>query len=367
MTTAKPTFSICIPNYNNGPYIGDTIQSVLDQTYQEFEIVIADNASTDNSIEVIEQFKDPRIRLYRNNYNIGFAPNLQRVTMHAQNDFINLLSADDQMKPQALETYAQILIERGQDAENTVLFSQVENFDNNNNIVSWTTKAKNGFYNHHSKKKPPSSEPAPGNIQYQTYRGHDVMADSLGRLKSFGPFLSIVYPRKLWEAVEGYNGIRTIGPDKHFNFKLLGQNPTIIYVEHVLYRYREHLSLNRATQRTTLKQPIDDYLYTIEYRDDYLKTIGLTSERLINTFIDRVCLKESLSQFGYRNYRHAFQLFAFAMSSYPGVALRNPKTYVIIPFLLMGPLANLVAPIMLSFYHRQSDTSSQLEMRGEAI
>ena len=103
MTNQGPSFSICIPNYNYGKYIGQTIESVLTQTYQNFEIIVVDNASTDNSIEIIESFKDPRIKLYKNNYNIGFAPNLQKATSLATKEFINLLSSDDQMKPKALE------------------------------------------------------------------------------------------------------------------------------------------------------------------------------------------------------------------------------------------------------------------------
>ena len=76
MNKNNPNFSICIPNYNYGKYIGDTIQSVLNQTYQNFEIIIVDNASTDDSIEIIKSFKDKRIKLFLNKYNIGFAPNL---------------------------------------------------------------------------------------------------------------------------------------------------------------------------------------------------------------------------------------------------------------------------------------------------
>jgi len=105
----EPSFSVCIPIYNHGRFISDTIQSVLDQSYQNFEIVIADNASTDDSVAQIEKFKDPRIKLYRNRYNIGFAPNLQRVTSYASKDYLNLLSSDDQMKPNTLETYAKAI------------------------------------------------------------------------------------------------------------------------------------------------------------------------------------------------------------------------------------------------------------------
>ena len=51
-----PSFSICIPNYNYGRYIGETIQSILNQTYQNFEIIVTDNASTDNSVKEIKSF-----------------------------------------------------------------------------------------------------------------------------------------------------------------------------------------------------------------------------------------------------------------------------------------------------------------------
>ena len=94
----QPSFSICIPNYNYGHYIGETIQSILNQTYQNFEIIVADNASTDNSVEVIKSFDDDRIRLIQNNCNIGYSPNLHKATSCAQNDFILFLPSDDLLK-----------------------------------------------------------------------------------------------------------------------------------------------------------------------------------------------------------------------------------------------------------------------------
>ena len=58
-------FSICIPNYNYGSYIGETIKSVLNQTYENYEIIVVDNASTDDSLSVIKSFKDSRIKFLR--------------------------------------------------------------------------------------------------------------------------------------------------------------------------------------------------------------------------------------------------------------------------------------------------------------
>ena len=125
----QPTFSICIPNYNYAQYIGETIQSVLGQTYQNFEIIISDNASTDNSVEAIRSFKDNRIHLIRNRYNIGFTPNLQQATRDAKNDFMLLLSSDDRMLPDALEVYAEVIATQGNEAHNTVIYSEANQID----------------------------------------------------------------------------------------------------------------------------------------------------------------------------------------------------------------------------------------------
>jgi len=348
----QPTFSVCIPIFNHGKFIGDTIQSVLNQTYPHFEIVIADNASTDNSVEEIRKFKDSRIKLHQNRYNIGFAPNLQRVTMYAKNNFINLLSSDDQMKPNTLEIYADTIQHLESAPENLVLYSDVELFDNDNRIVGYQMKTPDTFdltTNRDGSK--PIEEPG----KFYVYEGNQVLADALSRMRIFAPFLSTVYSRSLWEAVEGYNSVRTIGPDKHFAFKLLSLNPKVIYIPQILYRYRSYVSDNRAVQFSTLKQAIDDYLYTLEYRDAVLKPLGLSEQRLIDTFVDQMCLKRGLSQMGYGNYANALRFFAFALASYPAVALQKRKAYMLLGLLVLGPLGKALGPVLLRRYKRFSE------------
>ncbi len=348
-TQSLPSFSICIPIYNHGRYIADTIQSVLDQTYPHFEIVIADNASTDDSVEQIQKFNDPRIKLYRNRYNIGFAPNLQRVTSYATNDYLNLLSSDDQMKPNALETFANVICSLDARPENLILYSDTELFENSGKVVGYRTKSpkRHSVSTYFTDKLPaPPAEP------YFVFDARDVLADALGNLKTYTSFLSLVYSRSLWQSVEGYNAVRTIGPDKFFAFKLLSQNPTVIYVPQMLYRYREYVSDNRAAEYTTLKHAIDDYLYTLENRDAALEPLGLSQQTLIETFIDRVCLQKGLSELGYQDYSYGFRMLAFSLASYPGTALRNRKFYVLLALLLTGPLAKIIAPLLLAQYHR---------------
>ncbi|MGB0177514.1 MAG: glycosyltransferase family 2 protein, partial [Owenweeksia sp.] len=75
MSEKSPLFSICIPNFNYAGYIGRTIESVLNQSFRDFELIIVDNASTDDSMEVIRGYKeqDARIRVFENKFNVGFA------------------------------------------------------------------------------------------------------------------------------------------------------------------------------------------------------------------------------------------------------------------------------------------------------
>ena len=353
----EPTFSICIPNYNYGRYIGETIQGVLDQTYQNFEIIVADNASTDNSVEVVQSFKDERIRLIRNRYNIGFAPNLQRATMFARNDFVNLLSSDDLMKPTALETYTDILVKQGDRAHHTVLMSEVEVINANGQIIGLVQRAPSSFdLLWLSPEAARNTLVNPDLPAYELHRGLDILQDTLKRLRTFLPFLTVVYPRVLWEAVEGYNSVRTIGPDKHFHYKLLAQDPDVIYVRAALFRYRVHGSLNQQAGLTTLKQQIDDYLYTIEFSDDFLESLGLSRGNLINALLDRVCLKTGLTQLVRGSYLHAFRMLAFSLAAYPVETLRRPRAYMLAGLLMLGPFSKPLAKSLYPLYRRLRPT-----------
>jgi glycosyltransferase involved in cell wall biosynthesis len=103
--TQPPKVSILIPVYNRETLIGECIQSALDQTFTDFEIIIADNASTDGTWEVCRQYaaKDKRIRLFRNDTNIGPVRNWLRCVSEARGEFGKILFSDDLMLPHFLE------------------------------------------------------------------------------------------------------------------------------------------------------------------------------------------------------------------------------------------------------------------------
>lgn len=70
-----PKITIAIPTYNRAKLLTEAIESVLVQTYEDFELLISDNASTDETKNVVVSFKNPRIRYHRNKKNIGMMNN----------------------------------------------------------------------------------------------------------------------------------------------------------------------------------------------------------------------------------------------------------------------------------------------------
>jgi len=98
-----PKVSICIPSYNHGAFIGKTIQSVFDQTFQDFEIIVVDDCSTDNSDRVIKSFKDSRIKFFKNEKNLGMVPNANKALKLAKGEFIGILNSDDYYDPKMIE------------------------------------------------------------------------------------------------------------------------------------------------------------------------------------------------------------------------------------------------------------------------
>ncbi len=85
-----------MPAYNVENYIAQSIQSVLEQTYSDFELLVINDGSTDNTVHVVKQFSDERIRLIHNEYNLGLSPSRNRaIRHHAKGEWLALLDADD--------------------------------------------------------------------------------------------------------------------------------------------------------------------------------------------------------------------------------------------------------------------------------
>lgn len=105
--------SIITPTYNCGSYIAETIKSVLSQTYSNWEMIIVDDCSTDNTAEVVASFEDPRIRYHRLENNSGAAVARTKAMELAKGSFMAFLDSDDLWTPDKLERQLKFMSDNG--------------------------------------------------------------------------------------------------------------------------------------------------------------------------------------------------------------------------------------------------------------
>ena len=106
--------SIIMPSYNTGRFISETIESVLAQSYSNWELIIVDDCSTDNTDEVVEKYLcDERIRYIKNEKNSGAAVSRNRALREARGKWIAFLDSDDLWSPEKLEKQIGFMEENG--------------------------------------------------------------------------------------------------------------------------------------------------------------------------------------------------------------------------------------------------------------
>lgn len=103
MTKTGPQLSVCIPVYCGAAFLAETIRSVLSQTFDDFELVILDNASTDETPRIARSFTDSRIRIETNETTLPQPDNWRRAVELCRAPLVKLLCADDLLYPRCLE------------------------------------------------------------------------------------------------------------------------------------------------------------------------------------------------------------------------------------------------------------------------
>ena len=96
---SSPIISVLIPLYNAEKFIAQAIESVLNQTFTDFEIIIVDNYSTDRSITIARNYEyDKRVKIFQNSENIGAVRNWNQCMLYASGEYLKFLFADDYLK-----------------------------------------------------------------------------------------------------------------------------------------------------------------------------------------------------------------------------------------------------------------------------
>ena len=94
--------SVLIPVYNGAPFIKEAVESILNQSFTDFELILLNDASPDNSEEIIKTFKDARIRYYRNEKNLGISASRNKLMTLARGVYLVVLDVDDISLPNRL-------------------------------------------------------------------------------------------------------------------------------------------------------------------------------------------------------------------------------------------------------------------------
>lgn len=196
----SPLVSVLMCSYNREKYINEAITSVLASTFTNFELIIVDNCSTDNTLEIAKSFesKDTRIKVYQNNTNIGQFPNRNLAAQYAKGKYLKYLDSDDLLFANGLETMV-VAMEKFPEAGLGVSYY----FKNNLiNVDELPTKIS----------------------------GHDayLMHYLHGGLLFPGPSFTI-YKTEWFNKVNSFNPGFGISSDTHLNLKIATLTPVVIF------------------------------------------------------------------------------------------------------------------------------------------
>ncbi len=131
---SDPRVTVLMPVYNAEKYVGEAIDSILNQTFKYFEFLIINDGSTDSSLEIIKSYNDPRIKLVSNDINLGLSNTLNKGIELSQGEYIARMDADDISLPERLEKQIEFMDSHQHIG---ICGSWIQNFDRSGDKDIW--------------------------------------------------------------------------------------------------------------------------------------------------------------------------------------------------------------------------------------
>lgn len=211
----KPSVTIGMPVFNGEKYLRESIESILNQTYIDFELIISDNASSDRTQEICQEYavKDSRIKYYRNPKNLGGPKNYNRVFELSSSEYFKWAAYDDVLAPKYLEKCIAVL---DKDLSIVGCHCKTGRIDQNGTFL--------GYYNEGLLKRISSPKP------------HERFRDLMGLYYTTTPFHA-VYRASLFAKSQLHGSY--IGADRNLvaELSLMGR---IYEIPETLFFWREH-------------------------------------------------------------------------------------------------------------------------------
>lgn len=231
-------FSVITPLYNKADYIKKSVQSVIDQTLTEFELIIIDDGSTDNSLEIVQQFNDIRIRII-NQKNAGVSTARNNGVKAAKNEYIAFLDADDWWAPDYL-------------AEMSKLIKQYPN------AGLWTAK----YYKVKYGKNIEANIGLEKNFSEGYINYFEVYAKTMW-MPIYPP--TVIIPKEVFNEFNGFKLILKMGEDFDLWVRI-ALKYKIAYLNNALVYYNQDVDAsNRAVGRGRIWKPENHYIFQLEY------------------------------------------------------------------------------------------------------
>ena len=269
--------SVIIPSYNHQLFIGKAIESVLSQDYNNFELIVADDCSKDNSVKVINSFTDYRLRKFFLSKNLGATEILKFLIKKSRGEYIALLNSDDIWYPEKLK-------------------KQVEYLDNNKDVAACFTHANflNEYGEVYTNKCSSSSMSLDIFNQYNRSRG-----SWLNKFYYSGNCLchpSVMIRKIIYDELGYYNGGLRQLPDFDYWIRLILKYPIYI-LEEVLVNHRILSKSGENTSASTdencirdklefssiiqmMMENIDDSIFIEGFKDNFIRKDAITKEEL---------------------------------------------------------------------------------------
>jgi len=200
VTVTEVNVSIIVPTYNRGYMVGRAIQSILNQTYEDFEILIVDDTSTDNTSEIVQSISSKKIAYIRHERNKGPAATRNTGIMAAKGEYIAFLDSDDEWLPEKLEK--QMKAFRNASPQVGIVYTGLIQVEGNNKTYI----------------PPPYTANREGNIHYSLFVDPLIVYPStavirrecLSKVGMFDECFHISEDRELWIRISKYYDIKLI-------------------------------------------------------------------------------------------------------------------------------------------------------------
>jgi glycosyltransferase involved in cell wall biosynthesis len=209
--------SVCIPTCNRAKLLREAIESVLSQTFTDFELIVSDNASSDDTQSVARSFRDPRIRYFSHKVNIGPVGNFNHCLSLAKGAYITLFHDDDRMLPENLQRKVRALEEHPRAG---LVHSAFQVIDGHGNVM-----------------ERPNSPGKPAALD-TVETGRDFLVRSLLRGNTVNP-PSVMLRRECYSRLGGFTDKVAFTTDYEYWMRI-ALDYDVIFLATPLLQYREH-------------------------------------------------------------------------------------------------------------------------------